>query len=133
MGGEVHGRWIRAGMILCAAVVLFIGSPASGKGKSGLGTLFPEGENAVNGGFGFQAGLSDWAPGGFKWFNEYNRGLSDHVWLGAQITENGIGNGMSLLIFFSILQGFPAAVINTLELFQAGGISSSKRVSLMGV
>ena len=26
------------------------------------------------------------------------------MWLGEQITENGIGNGMSLLIFFSIIQ-----------------------------
>lgn len=45
----------------------------------------PEGKNSVNGGFGFQVGLSDWAPGGFKWFNEYNRGLSDHVWLNVQV------------------------------------------------
>jgi len=34
------------------------------------------------------------------------------MWLGEQITERGIGNGMSLLIFFSIIQGFPAAVFN---------------------
>jgi len=43
------------------------------------------------------------------------------MWLGEQITERGIGNGMSLLIFFSIIQGFPAAVFNTLELLRAGG------------
>ena len=30
------------------------------------------------------------------------------MWLGEQITERGIGNGMSLLIFFSIVEGFPA-------------------------
>jgi len=48
------------------------------------------------------------------------------MWLGEQITERGIGNGMSLLIFFSILQGFPGAVVNTLELYQAGGISLFK-------
>jgi hypothetical protein len=51
----------------------------------------PEGKNSVNGGFGFQVGLSDWAPGGFKWFNEYNRGLSDYVWLNAQINLS-LGN-----------------------------------------
>ncbi|MDH3428315.1 MAG: preprotein translocase subunit SecY, partial [Gemmatimonadota bacterium] len=45
------------------------------------------------------------------------------MWLGEQITERGIGNGMSLLIFFSIIQGFPGAVINTFELWRAGGIS----------
>ncbi|TFG66032.1 MAG: preprotein translocase subunit SecY, partial [Gemmatimonadales bacterium] len=45
------------------------------------------------------------------------------MWLGEQITERGIGNGMSLLIFFSIIQGFPGALINTFELWRAGGIS----------
>ena len=53
------------------------------------------------------------------------------MWLGEQITERGIGNGMSLLIFFSILQGFPAAVFNTLELWQAGGISLFKLMLLV--
>ena len=32
------------------------------------------------------------------------------MWLGEQITERGIGNGMSLLIFFSIIESFPAAI-----------------------
>ena len=45
------------------------------------------------------------------------------MWLGEQMTERGVGNGMSLLIFFSILQGFPGAVINTFELYRAGGIT----------
>ncbi len=53
------------------------------------------------------------------------------MWLGEQITERGIGNGMSLLIFFSILQGFPAAVFSTLELWQAGGISLFKLLLLV--
>jgi preprotein translocase subunit SecY len=55
------------------------------------------------------------------------------MWLGEQITERGIGNGMSLLIFFSILQGFPAAVVNTIELWQAGGISLFKLALLVVV
>ncbi len=55
------------------------------------------------------------------------------MWLGEQITERGIGNGMSLLIFFSILQGFPAAVFNTIELWQAGGISLFKLALLVVV
>jgi preprotein translocase subunit SecY len=55
------------------------------------------------------------------------------MWLGEQITERGIGNGMSLLIFFSILQGFPAAVFNTFELWQAGGISLFKLALLLVV
>ena len=53
------------------------------------------------------------------------------MWLGEQITERGVGNGMSLLIFFSILQSFPGAVINTFELYQAGGITLL-RLALLG-
>jgi preprotein translocase subunit SecY len=34
------------------------------------------------------------------------------MWLGEQITERGVGNGMSLLIFFSIVTGFPGALLN---------------------
>ena len=52
------------------------------------------------------------------------------MWLGEQITERGVGNGMSLLIFFSILQGFPGAVINTFDLYRAGGITLLRLVLL---
>ncbi len=44
------------------------------------------------------------------------------MWLGEQITEHGVGNGMSLLIFFSIIQGFPAEMAQTWELFRLGEI-----------
>ncbi len=53
------------------------------------------------------------------------------MWLGEQITERGVGNGMSLMIFFAILQGFPGAVVNTFELFRAGGISLFKLIALV--
>jgi preprotein translocase subunit SecY len=42
------------------------------------------------------------------------------MWLGEQITERGIGNGMSLLIFFSIIEGFPTAVVRTWEAVTTG-------------
>ena len=45
------------------------------------------------------------------------------MWLGEQITERGIGNGMSLLIFFSIIEGFPRATFNTIEQVTTGVIS----------
>ena len=38
------------------------------------------------------------------------------MWLGEQITERGIGNGISLIIFAGIVAGLPAAVGGTLEL-----------------
>jgi len=44
------------------------------------------------------------------------------MWLGEQITDRGVGNGMSLLIFFSIIEGFPAALARTWESFVLGEI-----------
>src|SRR5213082_1125358 len=40
-------------------------------------------------------------------------GTSFIMWLGEQITERGIGNGMSLLIFCGIVDRFPSAVLTT--------------------
>ena len=45
------------------------------------------------------------------------------VWLGEQITERGIGNGISLIIFASIVSGLPSAVAGTLELARTGAFS----------
>lgn len=42
------------------------------------------------------------------------------VWLGEQITERGVGNGISLIIFAGIVAGLPAAVGGTLELSRTG-------------
>ena len=45
------------------------------------------------------------------------------VWLGEQISERGIGNGISLIIFGSIVAGLPSAVAGTLELARTGAFS----------
>ncbi len=45
------------------------------------------------------------------------------VWLGEQVTERGIGNGISLIIFASIVAGLPSAVTGTLELARTGAFS----------
>ncbi|WP_407826357.1 preprotein translocase subunit SecY [Spiribacter onubensis] len=42
------------------------------------------------------------------------------MWLGEQITERGIGNGISLIIFAGIVAGLPAALGGTLELTRTG-------------
>jgi preprotein translocase subunit SecY len=55
------------------------------------------------------------------------------MWLGEQITERGIGNGMSLLIFFSIMDGFPNAVARSVEAVSVGTISAFKLVALLAV
>jgi preprotein translocase subunit SecY len=44
------------------------------------------------------------------------------MWLGEQITERGIGNGISLIIFAGIVAGFPRAVTNTIQLARSGEI-----------
>ena len=44
------------------------------------------------------------------------------MWLGEQITERGIGNGMSLIIFAGIVVNFPRAVIATFSQLQTGQI-----------
>jgi preprotein translocase subunit SecY len=45
------------------------------------------------------------------------------MWLGEQITERGIGNGISLIIFAGIAAGLPRAVGGTLELVNTGAFS----------
>lgn len=42
------------------------------------------------------------------------------VWLGEQITDRGIGNGMSLIIFAGIVAGLPSALGGTFELVKTG-------------
>ncbi len=45
------------------------------------------------------------------------------MWLGEQITERGIGNGISMIILASIVSGLPAAIGGTLELVNTGGMN----------
>ena len=42
------------------------------------------------------------------------------MWIGEQITERGIGNGISLIIFAGIVAGLPGAVLNTLQQSNSG-------------
>src|SRR5687767_2664567 len=42
------------------------------------------------------------------------------MWLGEQITERGIGNGMSLIIFAGIVVGLPSAALTTIEQLKTG-------------
>jgi preprotein translocase subunit SecY len=45
------------------------------------------------------------------------------MWLGEQITERGVGNGISIIIFAGIAAGLPAAVGGTLDLVRTGAFS----------
>lgn len=53
------------------------------------------------------------------------------MWLGEQITERGIGNGISLIIFAGIVAGMPSAGINTLRLLKTGEMSFPIMLMLM--
>lgn len=45
------------------------------------------------------------------------------MWLGEQITERGVGNGISLIIFAGIVARLPSAVVQTFEMYKVGELS----------
>ena len=45
------------------------------------------------------------------------------MWLGEQITERGIGNGISLIIFCGIVVGIPRGIMQSLDLIKSGSMS----------
>jgi len=45
------------------------------------------------------------------------------MWIGERITQSGIGNGISLIIFAGIVSGIPAAIGNTMESVNSGALS----------
>ncbi len=47
------------------------------------------------------------------------------MWLGEQVTERGIGNGISMIIFAGIVSGLPKAIGSTFELVRTGEMSSA--------
>lgn len=53
------------------------------------------------------------------------------MWLGEQVTERGIGNGISILIFTGIVAGLPAAIGGTLELARTGQLHVLTVVMIM--
>ncbi len=84
-------------------------------------------------GFGISVGLESMtAPGGapvviqagwgFRLLTviTLTAGTAFIMWLGEQITERGIGNGISLIIFAGIVAGMPTAIGNTFQLLSTG-------------
>jgi preprotein translocase subunit SecY len=55
------------------------------------------------------------------------------MWLGEQITERGVGNGMSLIIFAGIVVGFPRAVLGTFNMVERGELSLLATVLLLAL
>lgn len=93
--------------------------------------------------FGIAVGLEGMAEGAFimnpGWsfrlmtMLTLTSGTAFIMWLGEQITERGIGNGISLIIFAGIVARFPAAVISTSRLVRAGELSLFLLIALVVV
>lgn len=80
--------------------------------------------------FGIAIGIEGMEKGAFVQFPGWpfrlmtvitlTSGTAFIMWLGEQITERGIGNGISLIIFAGIVARFPNAVINSIRLIRTG-------------
>lgn len=55
------------------------------------------------------------------------------MWLGEQVTEHGIGNGISIIIFAGIVAGLPSAIGGTLELARTGEMNAAKILLLFAI
>jgi len=55
------------------------------------------------------------------------------MWLGEQISERGIGNGISLIITIGIIARYPTDMLNTYRALQLGQMSPFKLIVLLGV
>ncbi len=55
------------------------------------------------------------------------------MWLGEQVTERGIGNGISIIIFASIVAGLPSAIGGTLELVRTGEMNPAGALFLFAL
>jgi preprotein translocase subunit SecY len=53
------------------------------------------------------------------------------MWLGEQITERGVGNGISLIIFSGIIARLPSAILNTYKLYNQGELSGFLIIGLL--
>jgi len=53
------------------------------------------------------------------------------MWLGEQITQRGVGNGISLIIFAGIVAGLPSAIVGLFELARTGSLSTFLLIALL--
>ncbi len=94
-----------------------------------VGTLFLSALQAI----GIATGIPNMMPGlvdnpgfGFYFVTTVSlvTGTMFLMWLGEQITERGIGNGISLIIFAGIAAGLPSAIAGTIEQARQGDLST---------
>ena len=93
---------------------------------------------ATGQGYGLSVGLESSAnlvinPGGFFKVSTVTTIVAGTIflmWLGEQITQRGIGNGISLIIFSGIVAEIPRALVTTFELGRTGAISTFMIIAL---
>jgi preprotein translocase subunit SecY len=77
------------------------------------------------------------SPGFFQWLFPatvtMTTGTMFLMWLGEQITERGIGNGISMIILVGIIAGLPGAVGRTIEQINTGEMAGPVAILLLGV
>jgi len=106
-GRKTITRWTRYGTVVLSVI--------QGAGIAvGLQTMRgPAGEPVVsNPGFGFI----------ILTVITLTAGTAFIMWLGEQITERGIGNGISLIIFAGIVANIPSAIVNSVRLMRTGAM-----------
>ena len=116
-------RWWYALALVQSTGFVFALHQGSG-GLIGFGASLPEGIDFIPGFNFWRAGLIVLV---------WTAGTALVMWIGELITQRGIGNGMSLLIFFSIIEGFPGAIGRTLEALTTGVIGPVRVVILLAV
>jgi len=77
------------------------------------------------------------APGVFSWLFPatvtLTCGTMFLMWLGEQITERGVGNGISMIILVGIIAGLPGAVGRTIEQINTGEMAGPVAILLLGI
>ncbi len=107
-GRKKINQYTRYGTVVLASVQAY-GIAVGLEGMSG-----PSGSAVLEGGSFFRLTTVITLTGGTMFL----------LWLGEQITQRGIGNGISLIIFSGIVANLPSALASTLELGRTGALSA---------
>lgn len=115
-GRKRINQWTRYATIVLSIVQgFFIALWLEGLNSQGSGQVVHE-----PGSFGFR----------FMTVLTLTTGSSFIMWLGEQITERGIGNGMSLIIFAGIVAGLPDALLQTKQMVSSENMSLFELIAL---
>ena len=119
-GRRKINQYTRYGTVVLAAVQ-----------ASGI-SLFLENLNSSEGGFGEVVADPGWS---FRLITiiSLTTGTAFIMWLGEQITERGIGNGISLIIFAGIVAGLPDALFQTIAQVKIGQIQPIALLIISGI